>query len=69
MTHRRQSLSQIAAGYAEHEKSREEKLSSSMVDVIVTDLMMPRMDGTQLLQGADPRRSDASHRSDQSRKR
>ena len=27
-----------------------EKLSSSVVDVIITDLMMPRMDGTQLLQ-------------------
>ena len=27
-----------------------EKLSASVIDVIITDLMMPKMDGAQLLQ-------------------
>jgi DNA-binding NtrC family response regulator len=43
-----------ALGYAvetaEHGEEALEKLSSSTIDVIITDLMMPRMDGTQLLQ-------------------
>src|ERR1700691_459893 len=43
-----------ALGYAvetaEHGEQALEKLSSSSIDVIITDLMMPRMDGTQLLQ-------------------
>ena len=43
-----------ALGYAvetaEHGEEALEKLSSCMIDVIITDLMMPRMDGTQLLQ-------------------
>jgi len=43
-----------ALGYAvetaEHGEEALEKLSSCMIDVIITDLMMPRMDGIQLLQ-------------------
>jgi DNA-binding NtrC family response regulator len=43
-----------ALGYAvemaEHGEEALVKLTSSMIDVIITDLMMPRMDGTQLLQ-------------------
>jgi DNA-binding NtrC family response regulator len=43
-----------ALGYAvetaENGEEALEKLSASVVDVIVTDLMMPRMDGSQLLQ-------------------
>ena len=43
-----------ALGYAvetaEHGEEALEKLGSSIIDIIITDLMMPRMDGTQLLQ-------------------
>src|SRR5262245_10626170 len=43
-----------AIGYhvetAENGEDALDKLSSSVIDVIITDLMMPRMDGVQLLQ-------------------
>jgi len=43
-----------ALGYAvetaEHGEEALEKIGASVIDVIITDLMMPRMDGVQLLQ-------------------
>ena len=52
----RQSLSAKVSslGYAietaEDGEEALDKLSSSVIDVIITDLMMPKMDGSQLLQ-------------------